>query len=113
MSHLTTTQISELSSELRRQLERLVRSMRVTDASLEPVKLDQTAVGRLSRMDSLRNQGMARNLQERERVKLAHIEGALRRIEEGTYGLCVACGSEMPFGRLYVVPETPTCAACG
>jgi DnaK suppressor protein len=113
MKHLTPPQLAELEGELRRQLERLERSMRVTDRSLEPVKLDQTAVGRLSRIDSLQNQGMARNLQERERIKLAHIEGALRRIEDGTYGLCVSCGSEMPFGRLYVVPETPTCAACG
>jgi DnaK suppressor protein len=113
MTHLTPAQVEELASELRRQLERLVRSMRVTDTTLEPVKLDQTAVGRLSRIDSLQNQGMARNLQERERIKLAHIEGALRRIEEGTYGLCVTCGGELPFGRLYVVPEAPTCAACG
>lgn len=113
MDHLTPEKIDELRGELERQLERLERSMRVTDEAMEPVELDQTAVGRLSRIDSLQNQGLTRNLQERERVKLALIQGALRRMEEGTYGLCVACGTALPFGRLYVVPEAPGCASCG
>lgn len=86
--------------------------MRVTEEAMEPVTLDQAAVGRLSRIDSLQNQGLTRNLQERERVKLAHIQGALRRLDAGTYGLCVDCGGEIPFGRLYVVPEVPACASC-
>ncbi len=113
MSHLTSHQIEELGAELARQLTRLERSMRTTDEAMEPVELDQTVVGRLSRIDSLQNQGLTRNLQERERVKLARIEGALRRLEEGTYGVCVTCGGEIPFGRLYVFPESPTCTACG
>lgn len=113
MRHLTPDQIAELQEELERQLARLERSMRATDEAMEPVELDQAAVGRLSRIDSLQNQGLTRNLQERERVKLAHIEGAFRRLGEGTYGLCISCGSEIPFGRLYVVPEAPTCTACG
>lgn len=36
---------------------------------MRPVALDQTAVGRLSRIDSLQNQGLTRNLQEREQGK--------------------------------------------
>lgn len=113
MRHLTTEQVDEIRAELDRQLRRLERSMRVTEAAMEPVTLDQTAVGRLSRIDSLQNQGLTRNLQERERIRLAHIEKALRGLEEGTYGVCVSCGGEIPFQRLYVVPEASTCAACG
>lgn len=112
MSHLTRAQLDELREELQRQLERLERSMRVTDQAMEPVQLDQTAVGRLSRMDSLQTQGLTRNLRERERVKRANIQGALLRIEEGRYGICTECGAEIPFGRLYVVPELPACADC-
>lgn len=111
--HLTAEQLEELENELVRQLDRLERSMRVTEKAMEPVKLDQAAVGRLSRIDSLQNQGLTRNLQERERAKLAHIQGALRSLEEGSYGICVDCGNEIPFGRLYVVPEVPSCASCG
>ena len=112
MQHLTPQQIAELRGELDRQLGRLESSMRVTDQALEPVKLDQTAVGRLSRMDSLQNQGLTRNLREREQVKLVHIQEAMRRLEKGSYGSCTTCGGEIPFERLFVFPEAPTCASC-
>jgi len=113
MDHLTEGQLEELRAELSAQLRKLERSMRVTDQALKPVELDQTAVGRLSRIDSLQNQGLTRNLHEREQIKLAHVREALRRMDEGTYGRCTACSSTIPFPRLYVFPETPTCAACG
>lgn len=112
MSHLTEAQILELRIELERQLSKLQKSMMVTDEALKPVELDQAAVGRLSRMDSLQSQGMAKGLRERELVKLALIQEALKRLEDGTYGTCVACGGEVAFQRLLVFPESSTCAAC-
>ncbi|HUG40358.1 MAG TPA: TraR/DksA family transcriptional regulator [Longimicrobiales bacterium] len=113
MNHLTAEQISELTAELDRVVRKLERSMRTTEEALRPVQLDQTAVGRLSRIDSLQNQGLTRNLHEREQAKLGQVVTAFQRIEAGTYGLCVECGGEIPFERLQVFPETPTCTACG
>jgi DnaK suppressor protein len=112
MSHLTPAQLSELEEELERQLGKLERSMRVTAEAAAPVELDQTTVGRLSRMDSLQSQGMSRNLQEREEVKLVLLREALSRLKGGSYGLCVTCGGEIPFERLYVFPEAPGCSSC-
>ena len=66
-----------------------------------------------SRMDSLQNQEIARGLRERETVKLAQIQAALRRLEAGTYGVCTACGGDVALGRLFVFPESETCASCG
>lgn len=112
MKHLTDDQVTELHQELTRQLRRLERSMKLTDEAARPVELDQTAVGRLSRMDSLQNQGLTKSLQERERIKLARLKEALARVEAGTYGVCPECGADIPFGRLSVFPEAPSCAAC-
>jgi RNA polymerase-binding transcription factor len=112
MKHLTGDQVNELRAELDRQLGKLLKSIVVTEAALEPVQLDQTAVGRLSRMDSLQNQGLTRNLAQREQVKLAQIQQALERLEKGTFGECTSCGEAVPFERLYVFPEAPTCAGC-
>ena len=86
--------------------------MCATDEAMRPVGLDQTAVGRLSRIDSLQNQSLTRNLQEREQAKLGQLLSALKRFEQGTYGCCVACGNEIGYERLLVFPESPTCAAC-
>ena len=113
MNHLTEVQVAELREELVRQLAKLERSMTVTDEALKTVDLDQTAVGRLSRMDSLQSQGIAKGLRERESVRLAEIQGAMLRLNTGTYGVCTACGKDVPFERLLVFPESATCATCG
>ena len=112
MEHLTEEQLTELEEALARALAKLERSMRSTDEALKPVKLDQTAVGRLSRIDSLQNQGLTRNLRDREQAKLGQIGTAFQRLADGTYGVCVECGGPIPFARLEVFPETPTCTAC-
>jgi DnaK suppressor protein len=104
VKHLTDDQVAELRLELTHQLQRLERSMKLTEEAARPVELDQTAVGRLSRMDSLQNQGLTKSLQERERIKLARLQEALRCMEGGRYGICVECGADIPFGRLYVFP---------
>ena len=113
MSKLTEAQVSELRDELEGQLAKLEKSMIVTDEALKTVELDQSAVGRLSRMDSLQNQGIAKGLRERESIKLALIQEAMRRLDAGTYGACTVCGAEVAFERLLVFPESATCAPCG
>ena len=113
MSHLTEAQIAEFREELERQLSKLEKSMTITDEALKTVELDQGAVGRLSRMDSLQNQSLAKSLRERESVKLALIQEALRRLEAGTYGVCTVCGGHVAAGRLFVFPESGTCGPCG
>lgn len=38
---------------------------------------------------------------------------ALNRMDEGTFGSCVACGTTIPYARLSVMPETLYCVTCG
>ena len=111
-THLSPAELEQLRADLEAELESLERSMKVTDIGLKPVELDQTAVGRLSRMDELQNQAMTKNLREREDVKLGSLQQALRRIEDGTYGRCTECGEGIPVARLEVFPETATCMQC-
>ena len=113
MRHLTEDQVRELKSLLEKQLARIARSVELSGEASKPVELDQTAVGRLSRMDSLQSQGMAKNLRAREEATLALVRVALARIEYGTYGDCEACGDAIPAGRLLIVPETARCQRCG
>lgn len=109
---LSGEQQAELRAELLRQLARLERSMLLTSEAARPVELDQTAVGRLSRIDSLQNQGLTKNLREREQVRLARLVEALRRLEAGEYGRCTGCGGQIGYERLSVFPDAPTCIGC-
>ncbi|MFW6201797.1 MAG: TraR/DksA family transcriptional regulator [Gemmatimonadota bacterium] len=112
-AQLTEAQVTELREELEAALARLERSLDIGEAASRPVQLDQTAVGRLSRIDSLQNQMMSQGLRDREQARLSAILDALRRIEEGTYGRCTDCERAIAYERLLVFPETRTCVACG
>lgn len=49
--------------------------------------------------------------QRRAEARLARIDAALARVQDGSYGTCVACGKPIPPERLEIVPETPYCVA--
>jgi len=48
----------------------------------------------------------------KSRRLLYHIDEALRRIEEGTYGKCHVCGRQIPMPRLKAVPHARLCIPC-
>ncbi len=48
---------------------------------------------------------------ERVEAELADVEHALRRLDEGTYGLCEACGKPIDEARLDAVPAARLCLA--
>lgn len=76
------------------------------------VALDQQAVGRLSRMDALQNQAMARAGSARRQTERARLEAALRRIGEGEYGYCEDCGDAIAPRRLELDPAAMKCIHC-
>lgn len=51
-------------------------------------------------------------LSDREREKLQAIEEALERIDDGTYGMCDSCESEIAPGRLEAMPFSRLCVSC-
>jgi DnaK suppressor protein len=112
-SHLTPEQLAEIHGELLRLAQRLERSRKTTGRAARPVELDQTSVGRLSRIDALQNQHLTKGLQVREDARYALVQEGLRRLDAGEFGLCAGCGEPIPFERLLVFPETLRCAPCG
>lgn len=112
-SPLTDAQLAELRRELERVLTRLERSLRATEEAARPVELDQTAVGRLSRMDSLQNQGLTRTLKEREQARLSLLHDAFERLEAGSYGICTGCGAAIDSSASWSSPRPRSAAAAG
>ena len=76
------------------------------------VELDQTRVGRLSRMDALQGQAMSIEAQRRRQIELKNIAAALKRIEDNDYGYCMECGEDIPNKRLEIDPATAFCINC-
>ena len=90
----------------------LVKLDEGAEGARRPVELDQTRVGRLSRMDALQGQAMAQETARRRDNELARIDAALKRIEEDEYGYCLACGELIAAKRLDLDPTAAVCVTC-
>ena len=109
---LTPAQYEELRADLvalRRSLEEAVEA---GESASGTVALDQSAVGRLSRMDAMQVQEMAKAAVRNHKRRLVQVANALRLAEDDEYGLCRACEDPIGYPRLKARPETPLCLRC-
>ena len=95
--------------ELREKLEKVAVT---SDESAAIVELDQSRVGRLSRMDAMQAQAMAQASGQRRKKMLRDISAALKRIDEGDYGICENCDEPINPKRLEVDPTARLCIDC-
>lgn len=98
-----------LLENLKRELEGLNSD---SSNSRETVELDQSRVGRLSRMDALQGQAMNNAIAARRGNKLLAIEAALKRLRQEEFGYCVKCGDEIALKRLELDPTVALCMGC-
>lgn len=104
---LGRAQIRVLERSLRAARARLERSMQRVRPPRSALRLRGTL---LSRSDGENARPVvigARTLSRHQ-----DIVRALRRLEEGTYGVCAACQGAITFGRLLATPTATHCAAC-
>ena len=94
---------------LRAEIEQLINTSR---EAADTVELDQSKVGRLSRMDAMQAQQMAQETARRRHIQLQKIDSALRRMDAGEYGYCVICEEEIAAARLEFDPASTRCMNC-
>jgi RNA polymerase-binding transcription factor DksA len=85
---LSAEQYSELRSDLKAELQRLLPG---TD------QVDERSM---------------QDLPPRKRRRVMVLADALRRLGSDTFGVCVGCRSAIAYERLSVLPETTVCAPC-
>ena len=104
--------LQDLEARLKARRAELLHLEEVTEEQRRPVELDQSRVGRLSRMDALQDQAMSLETERRRQLELQRIDSALARMAEGEYGFCVNCGEEIAARRLALDPAVPICVDC-
>ena len=112
MTPCTRAQLDAYRGRLVQERAEIIAQSKVADADTAPVSLDQQSVGRLSRMDALQVQAMAKALAVRRRAALQQIEAALKRLDAEEFGYCTACGEPIAGKRLALDPKTALCVDC-
>ena len=103
---------NDAKSWLEAKLAELNQLASLNAEAQDVVALDQTSVGRLSRMDALQGQAMAKATAQRRLQEKREIERALVRVSEGEWGYCLMCGEDIEPRRLANNPAAASCLGC-
>ncbi|MEJ5226623.1 RNA polymerase-binding protein DksA [Thermodesulfovibrio sp.] len=101
--------IEEIRKSLLKQKEQILIDAGVMISNL-PSESSLSEIGDIASQEIDRS--FLLRLRDRERKLLKKIEKALEKIENGTYGICEACGAEIPVERLEARPVTDLCIEC-
>jgi len=89
---------------VKQKQELLIRSKNLPDIDIEGDETDEVQANLLIEV--------ANQLSARDISKIYLIDGALKRIENNTYGLCEECDDHIPEKRLLANPYFLTCVIC-
>ena len=109
---LTKPQTAKFKKRLLTMRDELDEISTISAESRKPVELDQTSIGRLSRMDALQGQAMQLETERRRGIERQRIDTALDRIETGNFGYCTICDEDIEIKRLNNDPSVPNCIDC-
>lgn len=101
-------QLRALLLRERDQLENRVKDFR-RDQAAEALAVPGDE---MDRAKSLLDVETHASLIARAEDQLVQIDGALQRVEDKSYGICVSCGEEISLARLEALPFTPYCVDC-
>ena len=110
-----TTNLKLLRSHLKSEQKRLIDELEQLEANARPMderregspfgKREEEATEALELEKRLA-------MEKRTRDQLADVEHALKKFEEGTYGLCDSCGNPIDPERLEALPQATLCMEC-
>lgn len=111
---MTEEQTKVLCARIAERLANLEAEEATARAGREQVTLDQTSVGRLSRMDALQRQAMAQATARRRSAEIARLTDAAQRLADTPeeFGWCEDCGEPVGMRRLEADPSLRRCMEC-
>jgi DnaK suppressor protein len=104
MTQAETKKYKEILETRQAELVEVLRNRDAITIEKSPDALDEV-------QNAAERELAIRNL-DRESNLLRNVRAALRRIDEGEFGVCVHCEEEISPKRIAAVPWTPYCIAC-
>jgi DnaK suppressor protein len=110
-NELTADEVAELKRSLLKLQDELQQFIASTREGTRPVELDEP-IGRLTRMDAIQQQSVAKAARRSHDLRLRQVQQALKFMERDRFGLCGRCEEPIGFKRLSARPESPYCLEC-
>jgi len=109
---LSEEKLKEFKVQLLKLEASIAKDIEEAKKSSQPVELDQTTVGRVSRIDAIQQQQMQASAVRRMEQRATMVQSALTRITDNEYGFCLNCEEPMELKRLEARPESQICIQC-
>ena len=110
---LEVDQLIELEILARQEVESLEAEHEAAEKEEQTRAISpDKAIGRLSRLDSMQMQEIAKDAARRRVLRLTELRHALTRMDNGDYGFCETCREVISFDRLSARPEVRLCEHC-
>ena len=104
--------IEQFKSRLEQRRQELKKAMSRTAQDGRDADIDAAAADIADRAASSYTKEFLFHQSNNDRQLLQMVEGALARIQEGTFGQCISCGNDINPKRLEAVPWTRYCIEC-
>lgn len=98
-------------NELRRALEKIQTELGNGSRHREDLAVE-TSPDELDRIQLASNRDWAMSNLERSSTRLREVRAALRRVDAGSFGICVGCEENINPRRLAAVPWASSCIVC-
>ena len=112
MEKLSNQQLAAIRKRLLQLEKNLSQQMEINRDAASIVALDQTSVGRVSRMGAIQQQSIALSTLRTTHLRLKRVQDALQALADNEYGFCEQCNELIAFKRLLARPEANLCINC-
>jgi DnaK suppressor protein len=111
---LTKSQLTTLEATLREERAALLEQVEElrAEAGVDRWRADGSGDDVADRGTASAERETAATLSDHARRLVDEIDEALRRLDAGTYGVCVRCGQNIGYDRLDAVPAAALCLEC-
>lgn len=103
--------ILEYFKKVEQQLLSRKKKLATEDPFADPSRLDDNADMAAEASEQFGHEQSAAMGAETD-LALARVRGAMKRVDNGTYGKCVSCGAMIDTDRLGIDPTAELCVAC-
>ncbi len=108
----TDIDLAAFKKRLQERQQSIAADRDIQNKGAAPKTLDQSRVGRLSRMDAMQQQAISKASANLLSLESQRIQTALKRIKTGDYGYCILCEDDIAVKRLEFDPSLLICIDC-
>ena len=108
---MTKNELKHIADTINKEISKTELAIQDYKELTKPIA-PENAIGRISRMDAINNKTVNEAALKKAEQKLKNLKIALSNINDTDFGLCFKCHSQIPLGRILLMPHTRYCVNC-